>query len=857
MEHQDRLLPHRLKNTLEALESALGVGFETPMETARARNLLAYLLCRLGRLTEALQQTGLAGDCEGQQQNLVSLANRAVILWRLGQRDQAGEVVRKLDDLRKSSQFPYLLVKAEAELAYTYTRFGPSLYRLALKLFGKVVQTGQQPEVWVWNFGLALTRRRLLSLDMTTEANRQEDYISVLRLFQDIVQHSDSRSLKAKAYAEMALILYTPPQQEVKEAVKGEAGMTVAQACDKALELDGNNNSVLWKCGKLLRYLRQTERSCELLTRAVSLRPSTKGYHHLGLTYKALATQEGIGKSEEVASSTTDMISRALYPVFQTQLSRCSSIESQCNQSEDLAPKSPLPSTKVDSSISGDILFGGDSSVEGGSSGEGDNASGGGKENVAAAADADHTQEKAAEATAEFRIWKAIKSPLQLATKFTKGDPYLEETIRYLSRAVDISDGENGSAVYDLALVYRAMGELEMAKDCLEKTIHRGTCLAGMNKIRFFEQLGLVMADMSKKCIHQDDEKKKKDLEKASQSHLLMALKAASESCSHSPHVQQNVGALWQSFATLFEAVEKTEGSQAGKLREKAALFRLIRNNKTSLALLQELKQMDPQKANDPEYLKLCIQNYVEMRDYEKAIGFVDLLQCTAQNEATMQLFQDRNYLLVVYLRAAELSLLLNHQSYKFHFSAAFRKVYGSGQPCTSSEDTDTAEEEERAAPPTWDVHIVHEDSELDTVLAEGLASVLKNTCGLAVTRNDEDSASGPVLSAVLKVMKRSRLLVVMAGHKKMSKSLKFFTNHAARRQSSLTLLVHGDHVPAVMKAHRSMSLPDDLLTATDCLDQDQFTQQRVRTVIDVFSFLLNISLDQPETDLHDHKADQ
>ena len=641
MEHQDKLLPNQLKSALEALESALRVGFETPMETARARNLLAYLHCRLRRLTEALQQTGLDGDCEGQQQNLVSLANRAVILWRLGQWDQAGEVVRELDDLRKSSQFPYLLVKAEAELAYTYTRFDPSLYRLALNLFGKVVQTGQQPEVWVWNFGLALTRRRLLSLDMTTEANRQEDYISVLRLFQDIVQHSDSRSLKAKAYAEMALILFMPPQQEVKEAVNGEAGMTVAQACDKALQLDGNDNSVLWKCGKLLRYLRQTERSCELLTRAVSLRPSTKGYHHLGLTYKALAIKEKKYKSEEAASSTTDKISRDLYPVFQTQLSRCSSIESQCSQSEDPAPESPVGSSGGgDSLVASDNSAEGDSSGVGGSSCAGDSASGGGKENVPMAASADSTEENAAIATADFRIWKTIKSPLRPNIKFTKGDPYLEETIRYLSLAVDISEEENGSAVYDLALVYRAMGELEMAKDCLEKTIHRG--LVGMNKIRFFEQLGLIMVDIANKCIHQDEEKKK-DLEKASQSHLLMALKAASESCSHSPHVQQNVGALWQSFATLFEAVEKKEGSQAGKLREKAVLLRLIRNNKTSLALLQELKQMDPQKANDPEYLKLCIQNYVEMRDYEKAIGFVDLLQCTAQNEATMQLFQDRN----------------------------------------------------------------------------------------------------------------------------------------------------------------------------------------------------------------------
>ena len=54
--NQENLKVDQLKEVLGSLQSALDVGYPTPMETARARNLLAYLLFRLDLPKEAAER---------------------------------------------------------------------------------------------------------------------------------------------------------------------------------------------------------------------------------------------------------------------------------------------------------------------------------------------------------------------------------------------------------------------------------------------------------------------------------------------------------------------------------------------------------------------------------------------------------------------------------------------------------------------------------------------------------------------------------------------------------------------------------------------------------------------------------
>ena len=190
-----RLLPNKLKQLTSGLESALSVGHETGLETARARNLLAFVQWHLNRPDEALQQLDHVLGMEDQRNNLVTLANKAVILWRQGCFSDAEDQVKSLRHIQENDEdFQYLVVKAKAELAFTYTRLGPAFSPSAISAFTQVLKEAREPEKWLWKFGLALTRRRSLrakpQLSSTKlDTDTDKECRDLLQLFLDITKY--------------------------------------------------------------------------------------------------------------------------------------------------------------------------------------------------------------------------------------------------------------------------------------------------------------------------------------------------------------------------------------------------------------------------------------------------------------------------------------------------------------------------------------------------------------------------------------------------------------------------------------------------------------------------------------------
>ena len=104
-------------------------------------------------------------------------------------------------------------------------------------------------------------------------------------------------------------------------------------------------------------------------------------------------------------------------------------------------------------------------------------------------------------------MWRVVKSPLNTVTQFTNGDKYLNEAIDAFLRAVELSEWENTAAVYDLALLYRNIGELELAKEYLDKSLCRERSLGIFGKINAFEQLGLILKDLAENCTCSQEKK--------------------------------------------------------------------------------------------------------------------------------------------------------------------------------------------------------------------------------------------------------------------------------------------------------------------------------------------------------------
>ena len=170
MKDIERVKTNAFRSLKVHLEAGLEAGYSTSLETARARNLLAYALFRLDEKSEAMAQTDTVLEMNDQRNNIVSLANKAYMLSQGIELDDAKEIVDQLQKLRGHRDFEYLVVMAKAELASDYLRLGPPFNEHAVNVFKEVIPLAREPEVWTWKFGLAVAYRHAISLQFAPYA---------------------------------------------------------------------------------------------------------------------------------------------------------------------------------------------------------------------------------------------------------------------------------------------------------------------------------------------------------------------------------------------------------------------------------------------------------------------------------------------------------------------------------------------------------------------------------------------------------------------------------------------------------------------------------------------------------------
>ncbi|XP_076457662.1 uncharacterized protein LOC143291601 [Babylonia areolata] len=980
----------QVDNLKRGLESALEVGYKTSLETARARNLLAFALYTLGRPDDALKELDRVLSMEDQTNNLVTLANKAVILWRENELSEAQDLVKCLEQIEKDDDdFEYLVVKAKAEVAFSFTRLGLRFSPDAVALFEQVLPNAREPELWLWKFGLGLTRRRALrsrppALISAPSHDFENENRNILQIFLDIVSNCPCPSLKAKTYAEMATLLFSVSKTPLRKSFFDMAGMSTTEACKNALQLDDSDKSVLCKCGIILRRCQQPERARELLEKCVSLRASTKAHHHLGLTYKFLATKEkyrdvvtpppstfqqlsteqsdrkagqnvehvtqlATEQSERKAGQNVEHVTQLSEEQSErragqnvehvTQLSteqserragqnvehvtQLSTEQSERRAGQNVEHVTQLATEQSERRAGQNVEHVTQLATEQSERRAGQNVehvtqlseepserragqnvehvtqlateqserrAGQNVEHVTqlateqserrAGQNVEHVTQLATEQSErragqnvehvtqlseeqserragqnvehvtqlseeqserragqnvehvtqpsqqclpcrsdhhrhdtdvlsptylpfdsplshdrEVREIKImIKSPSRNVTKFSRNDKYVKEALHHFQKAVEMKQ-ENDRAVYDLALFQISLGELKSADQSLKDLLKYPQDMLPIEYVKVYEQLGQIHMELAET---ETDETKKRHLLKDSKSMLLTALKEASQ-IFQSSGVSEHLGEVFTSFDILFKWAEKSHDIPKG-LEEKAILFKIIREHRHHLALLQELKRLDPQKEKDPEHLKLMIEDYVHVEDFDEATGVIEMLKNISQDAEVRQLFDDDHYVLKIYLKAARQALLAGRPADTHFRSALHQFIFHNPKEVSSSEFEDSDSAAENSTHP-WDVVLVHEDSA--RAQAVTLTRVLQTICGLRVPDVDTlVSADRPELEEV-DTVKNSTLTVVMAGGK-VSDKTRFLIRNVAKRPTTISLLVEGDKVPMLLQAHRS-----------------------------------------------------
>ena len=952
----------RIKNHLEAAVASNHRG--TTAEEVRTYNLLAYIRARLGQQKEALGELDKALALEGQKDNIVSLANMAVILWRMKRHGEACDLVQRLHDLRRESErdyFRYLVTKAKAELAASYLHFGYRYTEPAIEAFRDVIPESREPETSMWKFGLAVAYRQSLHLQCLPHLSDHGDgnrYEEVLKLLKEVIAGAgaDNLNLKANAHAEIGLLIHTTWDENTKQKLCFSANTSPIKSVKTALALDKKDPSILVKSGRLFRYHKDLRSSVQNLKRSIQVQPSSQAYHHLALTFKAMATNfnngkrairrggknqqrrkrgkgrgeggkyvmtqqaeqengsdekrdtrqktdaggnqatdekasvEGLGENAKRAGacgttskqeSFAGMLCEAgpssmgreaaqkgrsgtftcetnVPATVAAEVSNDSGVFSlDCEESPETLQERQMPKTgqmlrenqtlPESETLQESVEQMAVSSAEGGVTDEA----------VAMSDDDDESQrdhdllidmdelENAKPAVDDLgmnedarlfrRLMRAIKSPPNKGvTKFSEHDKYVPEAIENFEKAIDFSERENTRAIYDLALLYKAMGQFDKALNLFEEIYTRPEQMSTgpLDRIGAYEQSGLILIEQLNDT---DDNEKQKRTENM----LNLALSDSYKFYSRLPVVGVDIYRVWHSVANLLKLADKHDLSDPlQKLKDKLKILRMIKNPEKTLPLVQKLEEMADQK-DDVEGLVLCARSYVDMGSYESALLILEALPSGVEHFS-------QDLIQTVYIHAGKQQLLQNTKTAlvvaRKRFAAAFTEIFNrsratleSGETTTCS-DSDTMSSDEEESRDPWDVMLLHDDGGKNA--GENFAEVLRKGCGLRVTCMAEDVMPGRLeMAGVLRNITRSRVaMVVLATGRSVSRELKTYLDHVATRPYVFAFTLGDDcHIPKALESLKSrkrlFKFPTLLVDAT----ANAFNAEAANAIADIF----------------------
>ncbi|KAL8566317.1 hypothetical protein ACOMHN_050435 [Nucella lapillus] len=809
-----------LQSLRNHLEEGLKAGYKTSLQTAASRNLLAFALFQLSEQHMALTETEQVLQMEDQQNNIVALTNKVYMLSMLSSFDEANETLDELKELQETPEMSYLKVKAKAELAASYLRFGPRFNKYAIDAFKEVLPQAKEPEVWMWKYSLAVAYRHALDLQHApylAYGQYAVTHMDALKLFQEVTDSNPvsggeaaHNNLKANAYAEIGLLSRLTWDETQKYRVCSEVQAGPMACCKKALELDDQDASVLWKSGKLHRNYKDLFKSRKLLEKAASLQPSSATYHHLGLTYKAMATSLQHGKLK---------IRRGGKRQKQKRKAR----EEWMNR------QNPKGATLPCDVIQGRTLP------------------------VSEKVKREHEQVK--------WIKRAVKSPLEKATHFELGEFNVQKAIENLQLAVDFSAKENSRAVYDLALLYKAVNDFKRALNLFSSIVMRQnskiTTPSGLlEQITSLEQIGLIYRQMADDETH---EGKRKELHKKSASKLTQALSLAVRRYSEVKVMKNIFGKIFHSPFALLDAARASDKTYGEKVLEEARIYSLINNNKEAQDLLMKI----PQNERNAQYMKLEMEVSSRSGDHEKAVALLSCLKLTKQYSQVTKLFDsqgDTHFEFDVYFKAGR-KMMFDGSCEAGYFVDAFRQEVKAPAPqpfltasspsgadsttlqgATAMVDTSSWETDD-----PWDIMLLHDEEDDDVEgRAVRLCDILETACGLRVARRDQNVLPGNrQRTAILNNIENSRLVVIMPGVKERLEEFEEFVSVAAMKE--FAVLLTGDTGPEAIPWElktprlRYRKCPAELFApGTSPEAAGPYSKEVISSICSLFKFLVN-----------------
>lgn len=299
---------------IHRLQSEINNGiYELKEEWVRTYNLVSFLHWVIGETADA--KTYNEKVLKMDKNNIIASTNIVWFYMELGDAYELHNANTLIEEIQQHEHFQLYRVKAEAEIAYYYTRLGLKHQETAETKFKEVLEKAKVEKVdnnsiMLWTFGLGLTLRRLSRLVSTrneTQARcRDSRTRDAIEVFHALVREKwDSTRLKAMAFVQLGELSYTIVKEKLAKTEyfpEPYSNWDEEKFYRTALDLCDEETYVLERYGKFLRYKKRYDASEKMLRKSVDVRPTSYAHHHLALTLKSKLHKE-IGKNARLYNS--------------------------------------------------------------------------------------------------------------------------------------------------------------------------------------------------------------------------------------------------------------------------------------------------------------------------------------------------------------------------------------------------------------------------------------------------------------------------------------------------------------------------------------------------------------------------
>ena len=276
--------------------------YELDNEWIRTYNFLSFLYWTLGETDKARAHNEKVLGMDDN--NVIAITNK---IWFSLESDDAYElniINAKLEKLQSKPDYQVYRVKADAELAYCYTRLGLKQQETARMRFRKVIDEACDLKldndigknlIMLWKYGLGLITRRVSKLHCSRSADQvircSQRRKEAIETFLDVIHEQwDSERLKAMAYAQLGEISFAvlKDEQNLKDYFPELYESWDAEMFYRtALTLYDKETYILERYGQFLRYKKRYDESEKILRKSIEIRPTSHAHHHLALTLKS------------------------------------------------------------------------------------------------------------------------------------------------------------------------------------------------------------------------------------------------------------------------------------------------------------------------------------------------------------------------------------------------------------------------------------------------------------------------------------------------------------------------------------------------------------------------------------------